>query len=260
MKIAIVGAGTGGTKLIELFNDIKETEIVGVIDRNMQSAGIEYARKLGIRCSTDISEIDSACEMIIEATGNASVLESLREKYGSSKHIVDSITAKLMMFIVDKQIEMRDRLNFQLEEINKTSESLHFEMNNMVKITEQLNGINTDLAQSAMQSNQFIEKTDEMIKAVNKITQQIKILGLNANIEAARAGEHGRGFSVVATEVQKMSDSTSEFASQISDLLNSLRAENEKISSEVSKLGILSENQDTITHKARNIADELKKI
>ncbi len=35
MKIAIVGAGTGGTKLIELFNDIKETEIVGVIDRNM---------------------------------------------------------------------------------------------------------------------------------------------------------------------------------------------------------------------------------
>ena len=111
-----------------------------------------------------------------------------------------------------------------------------------------------------MQSNQFIEKTDEMTKAVNKITQQIKILGLNANIEAARAGEHGRGFSVVATEVQKMSDSTSEFASQISDLLNSLRAENEKISSEVSKLGILSENQDTITHKARNIADELKKI
>ncbi|WP_347451531.1 methyl-accepting chemotaxis protein [Acetoanaerobium noterae] len=260
MKIAIVGAGTGGTKLIELFNDIKETEIVGVIDRNMQSAGIEYARKLGIRCSTDISEIDSACEMIIEATGNASVLESLREKYGSSKHIVDSITAKLMMFIVDKQIEMRDRLNFQLEEINKTSESLHFEMNNMVKITEKLNGINTDLAQSAMQSNQFIEKTDEMTKAVNKITQQIKILGLNANIEAARAGEHGRGFSVVATEVQKMSDSTSEFASQISDLLNSLRAENEKISSEVSKLGILSENQDTITHKARNIADELKNI
>lgn len=86
MKIAIVGAGTGGTKLIELFNDIKETEIVGVIDRNMQSAGIGYARKLGIRCSTDISEIDSACEMIIEATGNASVLESLREKYGSSKH------------------------------------------------------------------------------------------------------------------------------------------------------------------------------
>lgn len=260
MKIAIVGAGTGGTKLIELFNEIKETEIVGVIDRNMQSAGMEYARKLGIRCSTDISDIDSACELIIEATGNASVLESLREKYGSSKHIVDSITAKLMMFIVDKQIEMRDRLNFQLEEINKTSESLHFEMNNMVKITEQLNGINTDLAQSAMQSNQFIEKTDEMTKAVNKITQQIKILGLNANIEAARAGEHGRGFSVVATEVQKMSDSTSEFASQISDLLNSLRAENEKISSEVSKLGILSENQDTITHKARNIADELKNI
>ena len=97
-------------------------------------------------------------------------------------------------------------------------------------------------------------------RLISDIADQTNLLALNAAIEAARAGEHGRGFSVVATEVQKMSDSTSEFASQISDLLNSLRAENEKISSEVSKLGILSENQDTITHKARNIADELKNI
>jgi methyl-accepting chemotaxis protein len=133
-------------------------------------------------------------------------------------------------------------------------------MNNIVKITDDLNRINYDLAESAAVSQQFIEKTDEMTRAVNKITQQIKILGLNANIEAARAGEHGRGFSVVATEVQKMSDSTSDFAFQIAELLKSLKGENEKISLEISKLNDISENQVTITHKAKNIVDELKNI
>jgi len=260
MKIAIVGAGTGGTKLIELFSEIREIELAYVIDKNMQSPGIEVARKLGIRCSAEIDDIDHSVDMIIEATGSAKVLEILKSKFGDKKHIVDSMVAQMMMFIVDKQVDMRKRLNFQLEEITKTSEKLHLEMNNIVKITGDLNHINNDLAQSAAESQQFIEKTDEMTRAVNKITQQIKILGLNANIEAARAGEHGRGFSVVATEVQKMSDSTSDFAFQISELLKSLRIENEKISLEISKLNDISENQVTITHKAKNIVDELKNI
>ena len=260
MKIAVVGAGAGGSKLIELFHEIPEIEILSVIDKNMQSHGIEVAKKLGIACAADIEKIDHRVEMIVEATGNSRVLEMLKNMYGDTKRIVESDAAQLMMFVVDRQIEMRKRLNRQLDEINKTSAKLHDEMNNIVKVTGELNVINGELATSADQSNQFIEKTDEMTRAVNKITQQIKILGLNANIEAARAGEHGRGFSVVATEVQKMSDSTSDFALQISDLLRSLKDENTKISSEINKLNSISETQHEITHKAKNIVDELKNI
>lgn len=260
MKIAVVGAGAGGSKLIELFHEIPEIEIVNVIDKNLQSHGIEIAKKLGIACASDIEHIDKRVDMIVEATGNHRVLEMLKSMYGDTKRIVESDVAQLMMFVVDKQIDMRKRLNRQLDEINRTSAKLHEEMNNIVSVTEDLNVINVELAASAEQSNVFIEKTDEMTRAVNKITQQIKILGLNANIEAARAGEHGRGFSVVATEVQKMSDSTSDFAFQISELLKSLKDENTKISSEINKLGSISGSQQDITHKAKNIVDELKNI
>ena len=260
MKIAVVGAGAGGSKLIELFNEIPEIEVVSVIDKNLQTPGIEIARRLGIHCSTNIADIDQRADMIVEATGNQRVYEMIKETFGDNKRIVDSDAAQLMMFIVDRQIEVRNRLNFQLEEINKSSSKLHLEMNKIVDITENLNKINFDLAASAEQSNKFIEQTDEMTRAVNKITQQIKILGLNANIEAARAGEHGRGFSVVATEVQKMSDSTSDFATQISGLLKSLKFENGRISSEITKLNDISEDQKYITNKAKNIVDELKNI
>lgn len=260
MKIAVVGAGAGGTKLIELFSEIPEIEVVTVVDKNLQSPGIEIAKRLGIHCSTNIADIDHRADMIVEATGNHKVFELIREAHGDNKRIIDSDAAQLMMFIVDRQIDIRNRLNFQLEGINKSSSKLHIEMNKIVDITGDLNKINFELAASAEQSNKFIEQTDEMTRAVNKITQQIKILGLNANIEAARAGEHGRGFSVVATEVQKMSDSTSDFAQQISQLLKSLKYENEIISSEITKLNDISESQKYITSKAKDIVDELKNM
>ncbi len=260
MNIAVIGAGTGGTKLINLFHEYPGLNVISVVDKNMQSPGILRAKELGIHVTTDINDISTKAETIVEATGSHKVLEMIKEHFGDSKRIIESDVAQLMMGIVDKQIDTANRLNLQLEKINKTSEKLHQEMNKIVEVTDDLNKINTILVNSSNESKKFIEKTDEMIRAVNKITQQIKILGLNANIEAARAGEHGRGFSVVANEVQKMSSNTSEFAGQISDLLSALSLENENIANEVMRLNDISTSQHEITHKAKGIVDELKNL
>lgn len=55
---------------------------------------------------------------------------------------------------------------------------------------------------------QSVAEIDTIVAAVHVITDQTKILSINATIEAVRAGELGRGFAVVADEMKKLSQNT----------------------------------------------------
>ncbi|MBN2553874.1 MAG: hypothetical protein JXB06_13940 [Spirochaetales bacterium] len=73
-------------------------------------------------------------------------------------------------------------------------------------------------------------RVDEITALIGDIADQTDLLALNASIEAARAGEFGRGFSVVATEVQKLADRSSRAADEISTLVQSIRETVQRIS------------------------------
>ncbi len=67
-----------------------------------------------------------------------------------------------------------------------------------------------------------MKRMNEILGAINKISNSTKILGLNASIEAARAGAAGKGFSVVAREIERLSDNTTEYSQSIGTMLSGI--------------------------------------
>ncbi|GAA0224618.1 methyl-accepting chemotaxis protein [Cryptosporangium japonicum] len=109
--------------------------------------------------------------------------------------------------------------------------------------TEQATG--DALRQSADAIRAVVEASAEIeafVKLLNSVTEQTKLLALNASVEAARAGAAGRGFAIVASEVKDLAIRTADGSDAIRRSIDALRQRGLEAERALARLGGQSED------------------
>ncbi|MBI5970785.1 MAG: diguanylate cyclase [Deltaproteobacteria bacterium] len=112
IKIAIVGAGKGGSALLELFKDSPEVRVAAISDANKDAPGAAIAKGLGIPFVDNTKGLSAyGPEIVVNATGNADFSPVIKTAFPYRVEVIEGKGARLLWDLVDGQKRLKHDLS-----------------------------------------------------------------------------------------------------------------------------------------------------
>ena len=228
----------------------------------MASASDESA-KVSVQAASAIDEVTSTMHEMsinvqnvvkntqIQASSVSETSASIDEMVTSIQRVAD--TAKMLVEISHRSREEaqtgRSTMDKATQGLNRTSQAIQSSASIIDVLGRRANDIG------------------KIIEVIDDLAEQTNLLALNAAIEAARAGEHGLGFAVVAEEVRKLAEKSTQSTKEISELIQGIQTEAreavenmEKSTSMVEEGLVLNKDLGVALEKISDVVSEVYKF
>ena len=168
--IAIIGAGKGGTAILEML--LKMPDVAGkhVCDVNPQAPGMLLARQHAIQCHAQMTEIcrDKEVDLIFEVTGRKEIFSQILAQKPEKTRVIGSDDARIIFHLLDLQQGVTERLEDYSQVLERR----------VLERTMELEKANTELEKKIFEHEKLNEKllqiNNEKTKYLMHAAHQLK--------------------------------------------------------------------------------------
>ncbi|MDR3590818.1 MAG: methyl-accepting chemotaxis protein [Negativicutes bacterium] len=159
-----------------------------------------------------------------------------------------------------REQEKAQAIKQQVREMYQALEQAAAATQQLSASSQQLEASSRETSDVATGAAAELANTTEMLNLIKRVAKQTNLLGLNAAIEAARAGEHGRGFSVVAEEVRKLADESTQSVETINTFLKNFHASIQQVQGGVEQSHLIIQEQAKSTQNITRMVEGLRQV
>lgn len=200
MNVAIIGAGRGGTALLDALHQISTITVIGVVDRNPSAPGLKRAQELHVPIYDRLSDLlqHQHPNLVMDVTGDPAMASVLRKEVPPETDIVNGQTSRLLWLLIQHETTLQTELLHaeKLAGIGSFAAGIAHDINNPLQLilglAENLTE-ETDLDAVHLQARDIIDAVKRTTAICRDLTsysrrtslQQDGLISVNAKLDEA---------------------------------------------------------------------------
>jgi methyl-accepting chemotaxis protein len=207
--------------LRELVRQVRDSASQVASGAGQMAGASDESAKVSVQAASAIDEVTSTMhEMSVNVQNVVKNTQVQASSVAETSSSIDQMVTSIQ--------RVADTAKMLVDISHRSREEARTGMATMDKATEGLNRTSHAIQASAEIIDVLGRRADDIgkiIEVIDDLAEQTNLLALNAAIEAARAGEHGLGFAVVAEEVRKLAEKSTQSTKEISELIQGIQKE-----------------------------------